>query len=550
MCRFAADCLALFERLTHDLEVILGPDTADLGLRVGIHSGPITSGVLRGEKPRYQLFGDTINTTSRIESAGERGRIHVSQDTADLIRLAGKEAWLTKREDHVKAKGKGSLQTYWVCIGGGQSGSSNQDESVVSSADEVPSKDFVSSMMVRDNSQKNRHKDKLDRLVDWNTEQLANILEEIVFRRQQQAVSEDKSEPLKTDQLTSKSGTTGGSPFDEVQEVITLPKFPTVDPTRSHVTKKPLSNVVVQQIRDYVQCIAELYRDNPFHNFEHASHVVMSVTKLLGRIIAPSLKESSDGKDVAAQLHDHTYGITSDPLTQFACAYSALIHDADHPGVPNSQLCIEDVALATHYNNRSVAEQNSLDLCWRLLMDTPFSEFLGALCPTDDELKRFRQLVVNSVMATDIMDKTLKELRNSRWERAFASDEVLSSDEESVNRKATIVIEHIIQASDVSHTMQHWHIYRKWNERLFQEMLLAYKQGRATGNPADFWYKGELGFLDFYIIPLAKKLEECGVFGKSSHEYLTYAKQNRKIWEEQGEAAVIDMIKNAEQMLG
>lgn len=66
-------------------------------------------------------------------------------------------------------------------------------------------------------------------------------------------------------------------------------------------------------------------------------------------------------------------------------------------------------------------------------------------------------------MATDIVDKELKELRNSRWEKAF-QDKPIGTDEElhdDVNRKATIVIEHIIQASDIAHTMQHWHIYRK-----------------------------------------------------------------------------------------
>lgn len=49
---------------------------------------------------------------------------------------------------------------------------------------------------------------------------------------------------------------------------------------------------------------------------------------------------------------------------------------------------------------------------------------------------------------------------------------------------------------DVCHTMQHWHIYRKWNERLFRELYKAYREGRATANPAEFWVKGELGFFD------------------------------------------------------
>jgi hypothetical protein len=56
-----------------------------------------------------------------------------------------------------------------------------------------------------------------------------------------------------------------------------------------------------------------------------------------------------------------------------------------------------------------------------LLSKTPwtFSAIRRLIYSNGDELKRFRQLVVNSVMATDIMDKDLKVLRNSRWDRAF-----------------------------------------------------------------------------------------------------------------------------------
>jgi 3'5'-cyclic nucleotide phosphodiesterase len=70
------------------------------------------------------------------------------------------------------------------------------------------------------------------------------------------------------------------------------------------------------------------------HNFEHASHVTMSVVKLLSRIVAPSEADFAqmEGNGSFYSLHDHTYGITSDPLTQFACVLSALIHDLDHPG--------------------------------------------------------------------------------------------------------------------------------------------------------------------------------------------------------------------------
>ncbi len=100
----------------------------------------------------------------------------------------------------------------------------------------------------------------------------------------------------------------------------------------------------------------------------------------------------------------------------------------------------------------------------------------------------------------------------------------------------------MMQAADVSHTMQHWHIYRKWNERLFHENWKAYTAGRAETNPVDTWYKSEMGFFDFYIIPLAKMLNECGVFGVSSDEYLEYALENRREWELRGKEVVEMMV--------
>jgi hypothetical protein len=202
----------------------------------------------------------------------------------------------------------------------------------------------------------------------------------------------------------------------------------------------------------------------------------------------------------------------------------------------------ENSELAASYNSRSVAEQNSLDLAWKLLMEDTYADLRATIYCDEAEMQRFRQLVVNSVMATDIMDKELKVLRNERWERAFS--ETAEGLQENTNRKATIIIEHLIQASDVSHTMQHWHIYRKWNERFFRECCMAYRDGRAEQDPSEGWYQGEIGFFDFYIIPLAKKLKDCGVFGVSSDEYLKYAEQNRQEWEERGKEVVEEMVEN------
>ncbi len=189
----------------------------------------------------------------------------------------------------------------------------------------------------------------------------------------------------------------------------------------------------------------------------------MSVTKLLSRIVATKQSEpeqSSKGSPspTVSIFEDNSFGITSDPLTQFAAFFAALIHDVDHPGVPNTNFALEKPDLAQVYRNKCIAEQNSIDLAWALLMRDEFKELRLSICADDVELKHFRQLVVQMVLATDIMDKEIGLLRKQRWMEAFTDDgEEGRCDKDPAkirNRKATIVIEHLIQASDVSHTMQ------------------------------------------------------------------------------------------------
>ena len=83
-------------------------------------------------------------------------------------------------------------------------------------------------------------------------------------------------------------------------------------------------------------------------------------------------------------------------------------------------------------------------------MDPQYENLRAAIYTTDKEMRRFRQLLVNAVLATDLFDKELGALRKHRWLKAFAPSDLgdaTSADDPttSVNRKATIVIEHIIQ---------------------------------------------------------------------------------------------------------
>lgn len=79
-------------------------------LRIGIHSGPVVSGVVGKRKYTFDIWGDTVNIASRMESSGEVGRVNISAYTYDLLRKDFKCEYRGK----VDAKGKGPIDMYFV----------------------------------------------------------------------------------------------------------------------------------------------------------------------------------------------------------------------------------------------------------------------------------------------------------------------------------------------------------------------------------------------------------------------------------------------------
>jgi len=188
-----------------------------------MHSGPVTGGVLRGQNARFQLFGDTMNQASRMESTGMPNTIQMSTSTAQILMDSGKSKWLEKRSEKVDVKGKGLQETYFFkqsfakhISASVTSGSSADAEALsVASTDEQTTA-FRQSLEKSISS-------KTERLITWNTEVLSRRVKSILQYRESLL-------------------------DDGIQDV-------------------ELSEKVANQLHKYVHDIAFMYRDNPFHNY-------------------------------------------------------------------------------------------------------------------------------------------------------------------------------------------------------------------------------------------------------------------------------------------
>jgi len=81
-------------------------------MRVGIHTGPVVAGIVGVKKFQYDIWGDTVNTASRMESNGEAGKVNVSQATYELLKED--DAFVFQSRGKIEVKGKGKVEMYFV----------------------------------------------------------------------------------------------------------------------------------------------------------------------------------------------------------------------------------------------------------------------------------------------------------------------------------------------------------------------------------------------------------------------------------------------------
>lgn len=99
--------------------------------------------------------------------------------------------------------------------------------------------------------------------------------------------------------------------------------------------------------------------------------------------------------------------------------------------------------------------------------------------------------------------------------------------------KATVVLETLMTAADVAHNMQSWTHLTIWSGRLYLELRKAYLSQRGM-DAKPKWFENQIGFLESYMLPLARRLEDTGVFGEMGPRFALNVEANRDRWLTEG----------------
>lgn len=178
---------------------------------------------------------------------------------------------------------------------------------------------------------------------------------------------------------------------------------------------EPINDQVVSEVKAFVRKILSQYRKVEYHSFEHAYHVTISSNKLLDLALNSEIHALSKSKP-------RMYGLRTDALMHLLLIFVGLIHDVEHQGIPNRQLALEDDELAILYNDQSIAENRSLTIAFRELLQKDYANLRKVMFINDEEYRRFRKAATQLVLQTDIASPERTQIRKSRWKEAFGED--------------------------------------------------------------------------------------------------------------------------------
>ena len=224
-----------------------------------------------------------------------------------------------------------------------------------------------------------------------------------------------------------------------------------------------LNKIVIQ--------IKNKYNANPYHNFEHACHVLLNCGYFL-TVLGDSVSD----------------------LDKISLLYAAFIHDVDHLGVPNISLIRKSHELAILYNDQSVAEMNSLSIGLQLLQDSD-TDIFSAL--STSERTQFRQNVIELVLCTDIADAYRRKRTLVRVEELSTGPQGDLDASSDVGR--LVLLSLVLRAADIGASYQNFATSKIWAERYYIESnAWLVSEGKPIFTH-EFFYKDQIIHLQNYV---------------------------------------------------
>lgn len=228
--------------------------------------------------------------TARMESNGQKGRVHISQGMAHALALQGKAHWYAPRPDKITAKGKGEMSTYWL------------HEDLMGMKKNKPPPSLWTNLEDVINVQEQK-------LVEGNLHLLEHWLKKIVAMSGMDLSVFAKEDAL---ELLQYEDDFDGSIVDEVEAPaqFSLP----FSAAATNVDTIELPAKVVIELHGFVKTISTNYnKANPFHSMHHSCHVVRSMNRVLEYLQSNPL-------------------LQRDPLALFVIVLTCMVSDLDHPG--------------------------------------------------------------------------------------------------------------------------------------------------------------------------------------------------------------------------